>query len=530
MATGFTAEEIRDGVCARTEYVPARRGVRPHRRCLVAASTGDAAGAPVTSTSSVAPATPTTGAGGPATSTTGVDGPGVTRVPDEVVTQALRVLWALARRGQDYALEKTLRGRLHAGHLDSGQGYEVLLDLVRLGWVTIEQTLTPVGDVKRSIIRLTPAGRQAAESRFGSLEPDARGLLLRQIESWLSSCRRPQVAMVLRRQVEALARGDIPVLRTGPGPGEVLAWHPAERTRRYEKVLAFLALLGSLPEGETLDFKEAASRLFPGQVDSVKALEDVRPLIATAVRYELGCELEEAGVTAETLHSLMFCGVLVPDGSHRLWGEVACLSTYDLRRVSHLYTPAHTLLMVENAAPLAAAARDSLGREGYLVAYLGGMPQSAFFQFLAKLKAPALQVALLWVDWDVGGLRILRHLRQHWPSHLPDIQVVPHPHARPPAAEGFATPGNPQAGTVGGFATPGQPQAGTVGGVPTPGKPEVTAVRREEVPESYLDSADPLVAGFAADLREYGSLYQEEVLSIYRDLLPPRSFGPWLRG
>ncbi|MDI6895543.1 MAG: DUF2399 domain-containing protein [Bacillota bacterium] len=500
MGTGFTAEEIRDGVCARTEYVPARRGVRPHRRCLVAAPTTDAAGATATFTASVA-------------------GPGATRAADEVVTRAMRVLWVLARQGQDYTSEKTLRGRLR-GHLDSGQGSEVLLDLVRLGWVTIEQTLTPVGDVKRSIIRLTPAGRQAVESRFGSLEPDARGLLLRQIESWLSSCRRPQVGMVLRRQAEALARGDIPVLRTGPGPEEGLAWHPAERARRYEKVLAFLALLGSLPEWETLDFREAASRLFPGQVDSVKALEDVRPLIAAAVRYELGCELEEAGVTADTLYSLMFCGVLVPDGSDPLWGEVACLSTYDLKRIPHLHTPAHTLLMVENAAPLAAAARDGLGREGYLVAYLGGMPQSAFFQFLTKLKAPALQAALLWVDWDMGGLRILRYLRQHWPSHLPDLQVVPHPHACPYAAvDDYSRAREARLR----FPSPGKPQVTAVGGCPSPGKPQVTAVRREEVPESYLESADPLVAGFAAGLREYGCLYQEEVLSIYRDLLPPRS-------
>ena len=469
MSTGFTHQEVQDGVCLTTEYVPARRGVRPRRRVLAAAP-GASSG----------------------------------QGEDEVVVTALRVLWNLARQGQECTAESTLRQRLR-GHLGPGDGSRVVLDLVRAGWVTVEQTLSPVGDVRRSILRLTPGGRKVVEARFGSLGQDPRQALLAQLQSWQASCRHPRVAQLLRRQIGALEQGETPRLRTtggeggeseGAGEGGWVTWQPAERARRYEQVLAFFGLVGSLEEGESLDLKEVASRLFPGQVDSVKALEAVRPLLAAVARHELDCELEELGVTGDSLYSLEFCGHLAPDGGPPLWGEVPCLSTYDLHRVGRIDTTAHTLLMVENAAPLAVLARDGWGHQGYLVAYLAGMPKLAFFDFLSKLRGPGLAASLLWVDWDVGGLRILRNLLGRWPLHLPPLRVVPHPASILPHLTFSASVPSLR---------------------PAPG------LRPIEVPPSYLNSGDPQVASFAATLQRYGVLYQEEVLSMYRQLLslPP---------
>ncbi|HHY95757.1 MAG TPA: DUF2399 domain-containing protein, partial [Firmicutes bacterium] len=150
--------------------------------------------------------------------------------------------------------------------------------------------------------------------------------------------------------------------------------------------------------------------------------------LADAIRLLLVIQEEEfASGRGVTSPQGLGRGHLAPDGGPPLWGEAPCLSTYDLQRVGRFDTTAHTLLMVENAAPLAVLARDGWGHQGYLVAYLAGMPKLAFFDFLPKLRGPGLAASLLWVDWDVGGLRILRNLLGRWPSHLPPLRVVPHP-------------------------------------------------------------------------------------------------------
>lgn len=235
---------------------------------------------------------------------------------------------------------------------------------------------------------------------------------------------------------------------------------------RYETALRFLAWLGTLPPGQTSEWKAVAASLFP-EIGGSKLLAGWQSFLEDVVAGSLGGTLEAHGILSEdTLYHVPLAGPIAipgPGGSCQLPGRFPALSNLDILATPHFETTAHWILLVENRACLLALTRRGFSEaEDCLILGTDGMPKQALLALLERL--PHLP-KLLWVDWDLGGVRIARYLR----PRLPDLPVVPHP----------GLPGTPPSDEL----------------------------------KALVQSNDPVVAELARSICHYGEVEQERVLA-----------------
>jgi DNA-binding MarR family transcriptional regulator len=381
---------------------------------------------------------------------------------------ALKALRGLLPGGQQD--QATLAKRLRDADLSPFADVTLLVDdLVRLGLVERE-TRYPRRGLPRVRLRLTPDGQQVIERLFGS--PWARERrLIALIEASLPGIVRPAVAEVLATQRDALRSGQASSLPRASGP-------PLAVTHsRYETALRFLAWLGALPPGQTAEWKAVAASLFP-EIGGSKLLAGWQSLLEDVVAASLGGTLEAYGILGEdTLYYVPLAGPIAvpgPDGPRLLPGRFPALSNLDILATPVFETPARWLLLVENRACLLALARRGGAMQDCLVLGTDGMPKQALLALLERL--PPLPI-LLWVDWDLGGVRIARFLR----ARRLGLPVVPHP----------GLPGTPAPAEL----------------------------------EAYLHTDDPVIADLAAAICRHGEVEQERALPHVETLHLERMTG-----
>jgi hypothetical protein len=249
---------------------------------------------------------------------------------------------------------------------------------------------------------------------FGSSEAEMRRLA-GLVETLLPAVAQPVLADLLTAQLNALQAGLSPALSRLAGPAIGLG-HP-----RYETTLRFLARLGELPAGQSLEWKELAAELFP-EIGGSKQLQGWQTFFEEITQANLGLSLAECGIlTEESLYHVLLAGSVCPGGGSPLPGRFPALSNIDIALTKQITTPATWLLLVENRAVLLALGRQVYpARHNCLVCCTDGMVKHALVELMVKLGS---RPTVLWVDWDVGGLRIAAAFRR-W---LPDVVIVPHP-------------------------------------------------------------------------------------------------------
>jgi hypothetical protein len=329
--------------------------------------------------------------------------------PHRAALHALRDLSVDSQREQ-----ATLAHRLRTADLAPFTDLSLLLDdLIRLGLVTRESQFKAGGATKIRLA-LTPAGRAVCEQLFGSPEAEMRRLA-GLVEMLLPAVTQPVLADLLIAQLNDLRAGQSPVLSrpTGPaiGPG-----HP-----RYETTLRFLARLGELPAGQSLEWKELAAELFP-EIGGSKQLQGWQTFFEEITQANLGLSLAECGIlTEESLYHVPLAGSVCLANDSPLPGRFPALSNIDMALTEQITTPATWLLLVENRAVLLALGRqDYPARHNCLICCTDGMVKHALIELMVKLSP---RPTVLWVDWDMGGLRIASAFRRR----LPDVVIVPHP-------------------------------------------------------------------------------------------------------
>lgn len=93
------------------------------------------------------------------------------------------------------------------------------------------------------------------------------------------------------------------------------------------------------------------------------------------------------------------------------WPSIALPASL-LRQASLTACQANTVLTIENATAFAAFTAER--PVGTLAVFIGGFASPSVIQFLQHVHAFAPNLRWLhWGDMDVGGLRIVRHLRSH---------------------------------------------------------------------------------------------------------------------
>lgn len=308
----------------------------------------------------------------------------------------------------------TLARRLRTADLAPFTDLSLLLDdLIRLGLVTRESQFK-AGEAARIRLALTPAGRVVCEQLFGSLEVERRRLASL-VETLLPVITQPVLADLLTAHLNALRAGQSPALLRSAssviGPG-----HP-----RYETTLRFLARLGELPAGQSLEWKELAAELFP-EIGGSKQLQGWQSFFEEITQANLGLSLAECGIlTEESLYHVPLAGTICLANGSPLPGRFPALSNIDIAITEQVATPATWLLLVENRAVLLALGRqDYPARHNCLVCCTDGMVKHALIELVVKLSP---RPSVLWVDWDIGGLQIASTFRRR----LPDVVIVPHP-------------------------------------------------------------------------------------------------------
>lgn len=388
---------------------------------------------------------------------------------DQPARQVLLLLHRARAAGVQRLSEVALRKRLAkvaAAPAGVGGGTLALIDsMIARGVVERQENLDRQGNVQNSFLTVTPAGETLLESLFGPITREPLAELAQRIQGYLDSCRRPEIAAMLGRQLDLVRSGQVPSLDAGEtGP---LAFMPRTEGSAYEKIIEFFGFIGGRPAGEVWDFKEVSGRLHSGIKDSVKHLDSLRYRIATIAEIETGLSLEEMGVSgAHLLYWVPFHGDLCPDGAS-LWGSVPALSTRDIRRVKQFRTQAKTLMLVENRTALDYLADAGVGSRGWLVICTDGMPKHGMFEMLVRLDHLESMEVLTWTDWDAGGLRITENILKRLPAGLGS--VVPHP---------------------------------------------LLHGRKVDVSPAYLSHSDPRMRSMAESISEYGEVYQEESLSL----------------
>ncbi|MEW6523875.1 MAG: DUF2399 domain-containing protein [Bacillota bacterium] len=431
MSRGGFEHTARDGAfLITTVYTRARRGSRPASRRVTAAHPLD---------------------------------PATVAARAQAGDPAFRAVWKNLRLAKNRGT-----GRLSEEHLRSraaGAGVTVLQELVSWGVLERHQSLSTLGEVQRTYYTLTPAGQEALELAFG---PAPAGLdhLVRELELALERCRRPELVPFFQRQLQAAVMGSSPAIELGETSATFRSG-PA----RYHQILRFFITLGALPPGRTVDFKELAALAYPGEKDSVKRFAGVRDDILAAAEHDLGLSLAQLGVEGfASLYWVPVSGLVRPAGGPYLWGAAPALSTRDLLATRALETPARVLVLVENRSAL-----DYLAARPHpqvLAIGTDGMPRSGLYLLLSKLAGLAEKQLVIWVDWDLGGLRIAARLLAFTPA---PAQLVPHP--------GLA-------------------------GV------------RAEVPPEWLQHHHPGIRAMAGAIARHGAVYQESALGSIEGFLP----------
>ncbi|GIK37940.1 MAG: hypothetical protein BroJett011_17730 [Chloroflexota bacterium] len=329
--------------------------------------------------------------------------------PHRTALHALRDLPLDSQREQ-----ATVARRLRTADLSPFTDLSLLLDdLIRLGLV-IRESQFKAGGATRIRLALTPAGRAICEQLFGSPDAEMRRLAAL-VDALLPAVTQPVLADLLTAQLSALQAGQSPALSrlTGPAVGPD---HP-----RYETTLRFLARLGELPAGQSLEWKELAAELFP-EIGGSKQLQGWQTFFEEITQANLGLSLADCSIlTEETLYHVPLAGTICLANGSPLPGRFPALSNIDIALTKQVATPATWLLLVENRAVLLALGRqDYPARHNCLVCCTDGMVKHALIELVVKLSP---RPSVLWVDWDIGGLRIASAFRRR----LPDVVIVPHP-------------------------------------------------------------------------------------------------------
>lgn len=365
---------------------------------------------------------------------------------------ALRALRDLPLDGQRE--QGIVARRLRAVDLAPFTDLSLLLDdLIRLGLIRRASQLKVKG-ITKIWLALTPAGQAACEHLFGSPQAEARRLA-NLIQTLQPTIKHPAIADLLTAHLTALQAGRKPTLsklagsKAGVGPD-----HP-----RYETTLRCLARIGELSPGQSLEWKELAAELFP-EIGGSKLLQGWQVFLEEMAQANLGVGLAECGIlTDDTLYYVPLAGSIFLANGQFLPSRFPAISNIDIAAADRLTTPAEWLLLVENRAVLLALERyDYPAKHNCLICCTDGMIKHALVELVKKLAQPAV----LWVDWDIGGLQIAAALRRR----LSNVGIVPHP------------------------GLPGEPV-------------DVTA---------FIDHPDLVVAGLAAAIGQYGAVEQERAL------------------
>ncbi|MCL4299768.1 MAG: DUF2399 domain-containing protein [Anaerolineae bacterium] len=323
---------------------------------------------------------------------------------------ALRNLPLDGQREQD-----TVARRLRAVDLAPFTDLSLLVDdLIRLGLIKRASQLKAKG-VTKTWLALTPTGQAACEHLFGSPQAEARRLA-NLIQTLQPGINHPAIADLLTAHLTALRTGRKPTLaklagsKAGVGPD-----HP-----RYETTLRCLARIGELSPGQSLEWKELAAELFP-EIGGSKLLQGWQAFLEEMTQANLGLGLAECGIlTEDTLYYVPLAGSIFLGNGQFLPSRFPAISNIDIAAADRLATPADWLLLVENRAVLLALERYNYPTShNCLICCTDGMVKHALVELVKKLARPSV----LWVDWDIGGLRIAAALRRR----LPDVPIVTHP-------------------------------------------------------------------------------------------------------
>jgi|GEM_PF-1409142 hypothetical protein len=384
---------------------------------------------------------------------------------------ALKILNDVRARGGRRTSETSFRSRL-ARRSQGIPPLEVVDLLVRQGVVERDERLDAQGNPNASYLVLTGAGEKVLDQAFGRVERAPLRWLSSRLRALQTRCRRDEIARFLERQL-AMANSGGPVSMV-TGEDESMEFISRMASPTYVEVLEFFGYLGSLPPGETVDFKEISGALNRGRRDSVKMLEGLRTTISKVAEWEIGASLESMGVRgARLLYWIPFSGDLRPDG-HRIWGLAPSVSTKDVGMARVFLSEARVIALVENRAALEHLIDCGLTRRGWLGVCTEGMPKHGLFEMLSKLDGVERtdRVWLIWTDWDLGGLRITEKIFVRLRSPAPSLKiiVVPHP--------------------------------GVLG-------------RKIDVPQRFQTHTEPALRKVATAISIHGAVYQEEAFSLF---------------
>lgn len=390
------------------------------------------------------------------------------------VDKALELLNKTRIRGTKRLNEAAFRSRLakalsRTEPSTSVNTFPVIDSLVERGTLEREERFDRQGNVKVSYLSVTPQGNTHLDRLFGPIAEDSFRELELYISTFLRNCQRPIIASFLERQAELARRGG-PVALNRDEDSDISYFSMAS-SPNYVRIIDFFGFVGSQPESQILEFKEISGRLNPTQRDSVKFLENLRADIMQVAESELGVTLEELGIKGtRLLYWIPFHGDLKPEG-HALWGTVPALSTRDIRKVAYFDSGSRLLCLVENRTVLDVLAEGEVSGMGWTVICTEGMPKTALYGLLSRIRRLKEMKILIWTDWDLGGLRICEKLFE-WFDKANGITpvIVPHPRLRG---------------------------------------------RQIEIPPRFKSHANEPLCQMARDIYECGAVYQEESLSIY---------------
>lgn len=174
-------------------------------------------------------------------------------------------------------------------------------------------------------------------------------------------------------------------------------------------------------EGMTL--RELSSRTFT--IFPLKLNEDASKVLSTGlikekfrdfVRFNLKFDIEDAGLFLN-YESADFSGIIkleyINDELKLIESPIFMIPNLFLHKISKIILPSKKLLLVENLSVLSQIALDDYALKNKLtVLYIGGKP-SKFLQKIIEILEECNHnfSCYLWVDYDLGGLQILKIIK-----------------------------------------------------------------------------------------------------------------------